>query len=258
MFWDRRIRKRPWNDFRYGNAGDVFVREVVSRGYPEATPVNQITAPRLLCIGSIAHKMAAGDVLSGIGARSQELLVIDPDQIHVYALRCPITFDIFKRHGYDGSQVRFLADPGLLIGKMYPKVAARHGRVAFIPHYRERKEVRASIPPGITYIDIDAPLHRLARQIQEAECVYGSSLHGIIFAQALGRPTVFVRPATEEPLQKFEDYYLSVGQTPPVPIDSIANADLRTAPTSPPELAIDIDDIVLPEASFLQARGILC
>ena len=97
----------------------------------------------------------------------------------------------------------------------------------------------------------------VAKQIQKAECVYSSSLHGIIFAHSLGRPCVFVRPMTKEPMLKYEDYFLSVGLSPPKPLDSIADADFATSPTSPPTLSVDLNQIVFPAEAELIARGII-
>jgi hypothetical protein len=180
-----------------------------------------------------------------------------PDAVSVRALRGPISYDIFKAAGYDMSGVRFLADPGILIGAMVPDRPPSKGRVVFVPHYRERKSIRRKVPRGIIVIDIDAPPLRLAQQLQRAECVYASSLHGIIFAHALGRPCVFVRPATDEPLLKFEDYFLSVGINPPKPLESIADAKLSVAPVSPAVLSIDPRKIVFPSVAELTAHGII-
>jgi hypothetical protein len=198
-----------------------------------------------------------GDVLCGIGCKTAEIPRVEAQSVHVHALRGPISYDVFKAAGYDVSQVRFLADPGLLIGKMVPARKPIRGRVVFIPHYRDRKLVWNRMPKDIRAVDIDNLPSRLAREIQKAECVYSSSLHGLIFAHALGRPCVFVRPMTEEPLLKYEDYFLSVGLKMPVPLESIANVDLASAPTSPAVLSIDPSQISFPSEMLLSARGII-
>jgi pyruvyltransferase len=257
VYWDRYLHDKPWNDFVFGNAGDIFTRNVLTHFYPGTKPLNTSAGPRILCVGSISHKLQAGDILSGIGCASTEVPTVSADKIHIHALRGPISFHIFKAAGYDVSQVRFLADPGLLIGRMVPRRSAIKGQVAFVPHYRERKEVRNKIPRSIRLIDVDSPPLRLAKQLQRAECVYSSSLHGIIFAHSLGRPCVFVRPQTKEPLLKYEDYFLSVGLSPPTPLDSIADADFASAPTSPPALSVDLTRIVFPDEEELKSRGIL-
>ena len=257
LYRDRYFSAKPWTDFVYGNSGDIFTRDALTYFYPDTTPVNVNEGPRILCVGSIVHKMLPGDVLCGVGCKSAKLPAVHTKEVYIHALRGPISYELFKTAGYDVSQVRFLADPGLLIAKMVPDRAPSSGRVIFIPHYRERKLIRKKVPRGIHILDIDNSPLRIARQIQRAECVYSSSLHGIIFAHAIGRPCVFVRPATEEPLLKFEDYYLSVGLMPPKPLDSIADAKLTTAPTSPAILSLDPNQITFPDTNWLKERGII-
>lgn len=257
LYWDRHCRGRAWTDFLHGNSGDIFTRDVLAHFYPGLMPLNTAEGPRILCIGSIGHKMAEGDLLCGIGCKSPELPRLRPDTVRIHALRGPISYDIFKAAGYDVSGVRFLADPGLLIGAMVPDSKPAKGRVVFVPHYRERKSVRNKVPRDVSVIDIDSPPLRLALQIQRAECVYASSLHGIIFAHALGRPCVFVRPATEEPMLKFEDYFLSVGINPPKPLDSIADARFATSPVSPAVLSIEPQKIIFPPVAQLERHGII-
>jgi pyruvyltransferase len=257
LYWDRHCRGKPWNDFLHGNAGDVFTRDVLSHFYPDARPVNLPEGPRILCVGSIAHKVKPGDVLCGIGCKTAVLPAVSPQSIYIHALRGPISHDIFKAAGYDVSGVRFLADPGLLISEMVPEQGATKGNVIFIPHYRERELISRKVPSGMRIVDIDNPPLFVAGEIQRAECVYSSSLHGIIFAHALKRPCVFVRPATEESSLKFEDYFLSVGINPPTPLDSIADAKPGGGPISPARLSIDVRQIEFPSAAQLTACGVI-
>lgn len=257
LWWDRKVRGKAWDDFLHGNAGDILTREVLARTYPGTTPINVKQGPRILCVGSLAHQVKAGDVLSGIGCRTDQLPAPNSSNHYIHGLRGPISYDIFKSAGYDVSQVKFLADPGLLIGGMVPDRAPKKGHVVFVPHYRERKIIRKRVPPGIHIIDIDNIPLRIAHQIQRAECVYSSSLHGIVFSHALKRPCVLVRPATQEPMLKFEDYFLSVGINPPIPLDSIADAKFARAPTSPAALTVDIAEIVFPSEAQLRSRGVI-
>jgi hypothetical protein len=257
LYWDRCYRRQAWNDFVYGNSGDIFTLDVIAHFYPGMVPANASQGPRILCVGSIAHKVTAGDVLSGIGCKTAQLPLIDPALVHVHALRGPISYDIFKAAGYDVSKVKFLADPGLLIGQMVSEHRPTPGRVIFIPHYRERQTILKKVPKGMRVVDIDNPPLKIAFEIQSAECIYSSSLHGIIFAHALGRPAVFVRPETPEPMLKYDDYFLSVGIHPLKPLDSIADANVAKTPTSPPTLSISVREITFPSAPQLQAYGVI-
>lgn len=259
LFIRRRIQRKPaaWREFAVGNAGDIFARNLVQHFYAGATALNTDAGPRLLGVGSIAHKMQPGDILCGIGSKGVPFPDIDPGSVLIHALRGPLTERYLTQAGYDTSKIQWFGDPGLTIASMLPPRQPKPGRVIFIPHYRELQQVRKVLPQGVQIVQIDADPFHVGRQIQRAELVYSSSLHGIVFAHALGRPVVMVKPATEEPLSKFHDYHLGVGLAEPVPLDSIEEVDFKTAPTSPATLSVSPDDIVFPPAELLQERDIL-
>lgn len=171
----------------------------------------------------------------------------------------PITYEAFKKAGHDVSHVRFLKDPGLMIrfiageGQKTPV----SDKVIFIPHYRERYLYKKKLPKGIELVDVDVHPVQLANKIQESGLVYASSLHGIIFAHALNRPCVFVKPQTDEPIIKYEDYYASVDITFPKPIESIYDIDYKTSPDSPADLKYDKNDFMFPSINILMEMGII-
>ncbi len=258
--WRRRHiqrRQSAWRDFATGNAGDIFAVNIIKYFYPGLQPENCSTGPRLLCVGSIGHKVENGDVLCGVG--SKEVLArpeVSRDSVLVHALRGPISHQILEKDGFDTSAVAWYGDPGLIISELLEPCDPQKGRVIFVPHYRERGDVASILPKGIEVVDIDADPLVVGRKIQQAELVYSSSLHGIIFAHALGRPVKMVVPATEEPLSKFEDYYLGVGLKMPTPLGSIADANFTSAPNSPATLSVAAQDLVFPDLEVLRSRGI--
>jgi len=245
------------NTFRKGNAGDLFGIDLVRRWY-RADVINDGTkGRRLLIVGSIAHKGLDGDILLGPGILRTELGPPPPmPSLRIWGLRGPMTHDAFKRAGHDMSEVRFLLDPGLLIRFLVSADPARSPRGAiFIPHYRERSTYARTMPRAIRMVDVDATPTRVAEAILGAELVYASSLHGIIFAHALNRPCVMVRPI-EQALFKYQDYYASVGLPFPPPLPTIHEANFRTAPVSPAEVVFREEDFVVPDAGLLRSAGI--
>jgi len=244
--------------FKIGNAGDIITQDIIyfKYGY-EGFNVKQ-GGRRLLCSGSISHTIQSGDVICGIGTKGLPI----PKPLHspckIYGLRGPITYEIFKKSGHDVSQVRFLKDPGLMIrfllndGQEIPL----SDKVIFIPHYRERYLYK-KLPKGIEFVDIDTHPIQLAKKIQESKLVYSSSLHGIIFAHALNRPCVFVKPQTDEPMIKYEDYYASVDISFPKPISSIYDIDFKTSPNSPCDLKYNKEDFIFPTIIILKELGLI-
>jgi hypothetical protein len=258
-----RIQKKNLNNsFIYGNSGDVFTEEIIKQYYKKFTDkltIENISSEgkRLLIIGSIGHRVMPGDILCGVGIKDKMLPDPRNTPCKIIGLRGPISYELFKRAGYDLSEVEFLMDPGLLI-KYYvdTKKPIKPKGAAFIPHYRERNAYKSKRNKGLKYIDIDNCATNIAEQILASELVYSSSLHGIIFSHALNRPCVFVKPQTSEPLIKFQDYYESMNIRMPAPISSIEKISFINAPISPPDLKFKKKDFIFPELSVLKKNKI--
>lgn len=254
----RALRFKPSYFFATGNAGDLFAKNLIRHVYAEEAVCARDDGKRLLCIGSIGHRIKPGDVLCGVGCKDIELSTADPGTVTIYGLRGPLSLEKFRAAGFDVSQVRFLKDPGLMIRFMLDgaSVTPVRGRVAFIPHYRERYEAARHMPNKLHFIDIDSDPMDVGREILSSEMVLSSSLHGIVFAHALGRAAVLVRPRTTEPLSKFEDYYLSVDLPFRPPLDSVDEFSALIHDHSPPTLRYESEDFYFPDLSELKERGI--
>jgi hypothetical protein len=248
--------------FRVGNAGDILTADLLKWHYGcDVVNCNE-GGKRLLLIGSIGHTVQLGDVVCGIGTKDKALPPAGENSaVQVLGLRGPISLEVFKKAGYDVSQVRFLFDPGLLIRVLLPRAAfaTRPQGAIFIPHYRERIKYqrRRDLPSQVRLVSIDDSPTRVAQAILGAELVYTSSLHGIIFSHALGRPCVFIRPQTEEPLLKYQDYFAGAGVPMPEPRSDIWAAHAQSKPLSPVDLRCDVTPSVLPTLGHLTERGVV-
>ena len=270
-FWEARIispfqlrarqvfRRSPHLYFLVGNAGDILARELIEREYNCATQNDPSQGKRLLVVGSIGHSIRKGDIVCGIGVKTKEIPKASDTPVRVWAVRGPITYDVFKAAGHDVSTVRFQLDPGLMI-RFFVSEADRVGTptgAIFIPHYRERGQYTKGLPKGIRLVDIDNHPRDVAHAILSAELVYSSSLHGIIFAHALGRPCIFVAPQTKEPMLKYEDYFASIGLPMPKPLASILDVRPSRTPDSPIDLRYAREDFVWPGLEELVTHGIV-
>lgn len=259
FFWQgkRRLALRREYRWRHGNAGDLFNMDLLAWAYPDESVLNlDREGRRLLMVGSIAHRVLDGDVVCGIGGKQPELPPA-PGRVVVRGARGPLTLRAMREAGYDTTDVRFLADPGLVIGRMYPDlldIPAERGRVSFIPHFRERERYRRD--PRFHFVDIDATPGDVARQIARSEAVYSSSLHGLIWAHALGRPAALVMPQTAEPRFKYHDYFASVG-LPFAALDSIDDARPGDARLVAPDLRELVASVELPDPSELRTMRVM-
>ncbi len=257
MLVKRLLGKSTNSQFVYGNAGDIYAKELLERQYGVATKNINDAGNRLLCVGSIGHRASKGDILCGVGLKNEKLVPKDKDNITIYGLRGPLSFEAFKKAGFRVDTVKFLYDPGLLIKYFIPEELVNPTHVSFIPHYRERSNFRNRLPKGIQMIDIDNYPSTVAKAIKASKLVYSSSLHGIIFSHALGVPCVYVKPQTEEPEFKFIDYYESVNLTYKQPLASIHDADFKRDSDTPADVNVNEEDFFFPTAAELSEREIL-
>lgn len=254
-----RLHVAPRLGLRVGNAGDLYARDVIEHLYGAPVCWTDTGGHRLLVIGSIAHKVQPGDVLCGVGVKSSTLPIpVPPDSISIRGLRGPISAEIMASKGFDVSNVRSLLDPGLLIRfdlEEELNVDPTEGP-CFIPHYRERHLYGPTVARSISVVDVDCRPLELGRRILRSDLVYTSSLHGLVFAHALGRPAILVRPQTPEELTKYEDYTLSVGLSWTEPPTDVFDALGGPKPTSPPTLRFRRDSFAFPAAEDLPELGI--
>jgi pyruvyltransferase len=261
--YDVALKEKPHQSrfFIYGNVGDTFTRDLISFFYGKESVNTRKEGSRLLLVGSIAHLVSSGDVLCGVGIKNHNSV---PTPKHfakppfVRALRGQLTYDEFRRRGYNMQNCSHLGDPGLLVRYMfnYHNVVPQPHRVGFIPHYRERWMFHKGDLKDIFLINVDCDYLSFAQQILSCSLVLSSSLHGIIFSHALERPVIPVLPRTEEPLIKFKDYYSGIGQSMPKVLRGIEDFSPLTSPTSPISLRYGIDDFGLPNIDELLKRKI--
>lgn len=262
FYWDPVVPRRPSlfrrrSGLRIGNAGDLYNRDLIAHLYGQP-PLNAETGPRLLLVGSVVHRARSGDIVCGVGTKGADLPDPRITQLDLRAVRGPLTVAALTERGYDTSSITSLADPGLYVASVYPELVAQTtaepGRVIFIPHYRDLHHFRS----GRDYrlVSIDCEPGDLVREILRAEFIYTSSLHGLIFAHALGRPALLVAPVEGEPELKYQDYYASIDLpwTSPPGIDEAVRA--RRA-DSPVHLVRSHDDFAFPDIEELARAGVL-
>ncbi|RDK84808.1 polysaccharide pyruvyl transferase family protein [Marinirhabdus gelatinilytica] len=247
--------------FRFGNAGDIFNKDLLTYLYQEK-PVNiKNEGNRLLLVGSIATKIKEGDIINGIGWKGNDMKDMEDllASLKVYGVRGPLTKSLFEKSGTDLSQIKFEYDPGLLIKEVYNLNTTQNTeeQVVFLPHYQDKAVYKGKFPKSLKVIDIDNKPKKIAKEIMKAKVVYSSSLHGIIFSHALDKPCVFVEPQSNEPIFKYRDYYLSVGLEQPEPIANIYAANfIKDKPTKLTK-KIGREDFFFPGKKQLKEEGII-
>jgi len=193
------------------NFGDLL-GPVVVRGLVTAFGLSRAVRsadepPRLLSVGSIAHFARPGDVLWGTGMNTKESVGI-AGPLDVRAVRGPISRDLLREAGIPCPEV--FGDPALLLAAVLPRLIPR-GRyeLTIVPNLNELAEWRGR--PDV--LNPRARLRHVLRRVADSRLVVGSSLHGIIVAEALGLPARAIRSRTEG-AGKYADYFRATGRDP--------------------------------------------
>ena len=144
--------------------------------------------------------------------------------LEIFALRGPLTRSAI---GLDDSVP--LGDPGLLIDRFEIK-SKKTFRWGIIPHYLDLKlpSIKEIINhnKNSTVIDLTNPnLFETMKNIQGCDFIISSSLHGIIAADALNIPNIWMSVSNnvQGANWKFNDYFLSVGRGMREPIKDKIN-----------------------------------
>jgi pyruvyltransferase len=195
---------RPVNNF--GDLlGPLVVRGMLRRhGIDEHRAVADA---QLVSVGSVIHLARPGAVVWGSGINGKVL----PDDGLVRALdfravRGPRTREHLLGRGVDVPEV--FGDPALLLGEIRPDLldVPRTRDVTVVPNLNDLAHY-----PRSGVLDPRRPLEECLQIIASSRLVVGSSLHGIIVAEALGVPARLVR-STAEPEFKYADHYLGTGR----------------------------------------------
>jgi pyruvyltransferase len=258
-YYKNKITKPERMLFKHGNAGDIFNVDLIEYLYGSQPENIKDEGNRLLLVGSVMSVLKKGDIVNGIGWKGNDLENLRPEleQAKVYGVRGPLTLELFKKYGTDLSKLKFEYDPGLLIKEVY-KVnikKSKEKQVIFIPHYRDLW-VYDSYPKGVKVVNIDNKPQTIINEILKSSVVYTSSLHGIIFSHALNKPCIFVAPQSDEPIFKYQDYYLSVGLEMPDPLKDIHALNYRTDAATVIKNNVGMEDFYFPSKEALNDLGI--
>ncbi len=197
------------------NFGDEFSQIAVA--YATGRRVNWARPDRadLVGLGSVlnrAMKFESQAQYWGTGLRGEFDERSAPDLDQILAARGPQTQKLLGFYGPIG-------DPGLLVRGLVGRPTRKRGGKVYIPHFRDwnsklgRYHISLLRNHGIKILASNLDPLEIAREISHSDFVVSSSLHGLIFADALGVANQLVMPASMEPTFKYLDYFGSVGSS---------------------------------------------
>lgn len=213
------------------NVGDrislEIVRDILKSSGLDLQHITESTH-RLLGIGSILHDVYVPSTIWGSGLHHYGCR-IPTTSLDVRAVRGPLTYSRLRE-----AQIpcpRVFGDPGILVTRLFqPSTLTASKDYVVIPHFT--KEAKYSSLKHNVLSTITADWLGFLQQISDARLVISGSLHGIIFADALGIPAILLED-TDQDLFKYEDYYFSTGRYSFPIARSIEEARLLTPPPHP-------------------------
>ncbi|MEY4695920.1 MAG: hypothetical protein RIT14_348 [Pseudomonadota bacterium] len=156
--------------------------------------------PHFLGMGSILDRATAQSVVLGAGLISPDALPPPPGRI--IALRGHLT-----RQALGLADDLPLGDPMVLVDRLLR--ADPDGSTGFIPHVTQLAQAQSLLPAGMRLIDVTVDPWQVVRQIAACRRILSQSLHGVIVADALGIPNLWIAPdpAMKGGRFKFDDYF---------------------------------------------------
>jgi len=228
---------------KFPNVGDKFSALLAhsrfsNRILPEGNRV--VGSPNLVLLGSILEWADENSYVCGAGFLSSNGTLLHRPA-SVQCVRGPLTAQLLESQGIDAPE-RY-GDPGVLAPRLFPATGNAETEIGIVPHYVDSDVawLDKCREEGIRVLDPLSPPHRFFRDLQGCEVILSSSLHGIIFAHAYGKPALWIE-LSDRVLGngfKFFDYYSSVGFLP----DQISRirVELHTNPLDMALLASEAD-----------------
>jgi len=202
----RALPRRPLNNF-----GDLIGPAIVAQIVAERGLVEPAARRRLVTVGSIMRLTEPGDVIWGSGINGKSMDVGAAPDLDVRAVRGPRTREMLLETGVTVPEV--YGDPALLWSRYWPRDGYLSGirssdrrAVTVVPNHNDRATVS-----GPEVISPLGDLHDVIGTIARSDFVCGSSLHGIVLAEAFGIPARLIASGVE-PAFKYDDYYSGTGR----------------------------------------------
>lgn len=207
-----------WQQPSFVNFGDYLSVKLIERIVEQPVRIFQKkrfnNEKKLLAIGSILIFGLNEDVIWGTGLNGKRMdkSFFQFTNLDVRAVRGPLTRQFLK----DQFQIdcpETYGDPALLLPYFFPEFQRKQNPkydYIIIPHYSEKKLFPREGIENIIYPT--DPWDEIIEKITDSRFVISSSLHGIIVAEAFGIPARLLKITDNEPLFKYQDYYLGTNR----------------------------------------------
>jgi hypothetical protein len=203
--------------------------------------------PYILSIGSLLQVSTPQSFIWGTGLIHPSAGIGDPNPRRIHAVRGKLTYAELVRNGIRVGDIP-LGDPGILIRQLLgPQgLAGSRFSLGLVPYVFDRDHpffLDAAKDPSVKVIDVCDPIDVYLADMMSCDAIASSSLHGLIFAEALGLPTLWLKVSEKVVGQgfKFADWF-SLARNPqrePVCPQAFVSAEEIVARCEPRAIEID-------------------
>jgi hypothetical protein len=216
-----------------------------------ATPVQvNWKQPHLLGVGSIFFLAKPTSFIWGSGMLRPYPELKAPSSDNIRAVRGRLTLDHLRSLRPEVGELP-LGDPGIFADRVLAHYAkdgpSDRYRAAIVPHFQSAgKDIYRSYAsdPDVVIVDMRDDSLLPLRAIRDSEVVISQSLHGLVFATALGKPCVWISHKDDADwCFKFRDWFTTTEnpQYQPLPLDAgleqlISSCEMRPSTIDKDEL----------------------
>lgn len=207
-----------WQQTSFVNFGDYLSVKLIERITGEPVKIFKKkrfnNEKKMLAIGSILVFALDDDIIwgTGLNGKRTDRSHFNFTNLDVRAVRGPLTRQ-FLMETFQIDCPEIYGDPALLIPYFFPEFERKNNpryEYIIIPHYSEKQFFPKELYPHVVYPT--DPWDEVIEKITDSQFVISSSLHGIIVAEAFGIPARLLKITDNEPLLKYQDYYLGTNR----------------------------------------------
>jgi Polysaccharide pyruvyl transferase len=193
---DRRTAVPIFYFTKVTNVGDQINPWLISELFGSATILCTQEQEHVLAIGSLMGLANRRSRIWGTGVLHPSAIAEDIVPDNVYAIRGKLSYEAMRARGIVLGDIP-LGDPGFLIRKVaerWSQVQKKY-RLGIAAHYVDRTNpwVQSLLTcPDVADLNVHADPESFLATLAACEVVASSSLHGLIFAEALGVPNVWI------------------------------------------------------------------
>jgi hypothetical protein len=200
------------------NVGDLVTLDLVSGLFGSEAFLAPQDDMHLLAVGSMMGCANQNSRIWGTGVIHPSVAIPEISGRHVFALRGKLSWRVMRQRGIGVADIA-LGDPAYLIKRFF-RAEPQQRRYPFgiVPHYVDQNNPwvqRAIANPSVLNLDVHLDPQHFIERMTMCDTIVSSSLHGLIFAEALGIPNLWVEFSDQVVGEgfKFRDWF-SLAETP--------------------------------------------